>query len=732
MRATRRGATAQLIAIGRRASSRRQDPRHTLQALCLVLAAMGAALLVWGLQATHAAYEGRDARTAARQPDRALANPGVRAVARWWSGADTLGDKGFSVVTVEPLVRSAAPPPGVADWPRPGEAFVSPALLDAMPQASTRYGRLAGTIAPRGLAEPGEYLVYRRPPAGTSPTAGPDGLADIVGYGHAADGASDFLSQSFDRTEADVYWLMSPLLGLPVLVLLVVASRLGARRRDRRLAVLHAIGAGRGVRARIALGECLRPFALGTVIAGVPLALTTLLGVRLPLTGYGIAADDLVPLRRQFPLGLVLGWAVLCFVFASLHVRHPPAEGNRPRPAGDRAPAWPAYLCGIGTLLALWGAMIGHLAGVRIFVLGLVLALAGLPALLGRVAARTAVSLTDRGRGDAARLIGGRWAAAHPGVIARSCAALAVLMGLLTQVQLMITELTTEAQHATVLAERLDGRLLHVTGGAADQAANTRFLAALAPGDRVLRIASDESGAPPVVLGDCRDLTALAPLALCPHGEPVPAERVFRERTPRTEALRWMSFGEVHVQALPSRDRLPTGEGDYVVLASGEDGTDRIKRAAFETLALPSVAVPGDDHVIGAAARARIADWVLLVAAPGFVLLALTGATGLLHTYLDRADELRPLAGYTSGVRFHLRTAWWGMGVPTACALALATAFAGLLGGINRAFLSPSGASPLPLLGGALAVAMLWCGVATAAGGLLSSRFTHRWVPHGD
>ncbi|MFE3494215.1 hypothetical protein ACFXOS_14110 [Streptomyces sp. NPDC059175] len=732
MTAARRGTTIQLLEIGRRAARGRRDPRHALQALCLVLAATGAALLVWGVLATHAAYEGRDARTAARQPDRALAHPGLPPVARWWNGGDSLRNRGFSVVTIEPLVPSATPPPGLARWPGPGEAFVSPALLDAMPQASTRYGRLAGTIAARGLAETDEYLVYRRPPDGTSPPAGPDGFADIVGYGRTAEGTSDFRSQSFDRAEADLHWLMAPFLGLPVLVLLVVASRLGARQRDRRLAVLYAIGAGRSVRARIALGECLRPLALGTALAGAPLAVTTLTGLTLPLTGYRIRADDLAPLRQQFPVALVLGWALLCLVFASLHLRVRPAEGNRLRPLRDVPPAWPRYLCGVGTLLTLWGAMIGNLLGVRLFTLGLVLALAGLPALLGRIAAGAAVRFTDRRRGDAARLVGGRWAAAHPGVLARSCAALAVLMGLLTQVHVAITELTTDAQHATALARQLNGRLLHVTAGAADQEANAGFLAALAPGDRVLRISSDESGTRPVVLGECRDLAALAPLSSCPRTEPVPAAQAFRGRTPGTEALRWMSFGEVLVQALPSRDGLPAGDGDYVVLVSGRDGPDRITRAAFEALPLPSVAVPGDDHVIGASARARIADWVSLLAAPGLVLLALAGAIGLLHAYLDRADALRPLAGYTSGLRFHLRAAWWGIGLPTACALALATAFAGLLGGINLAFLSPSGASPLPLLGGGLAVAAVLCAGLTTVGGLLSSRFTHRWVPRGD
>ncbi|MFG3303989.1 hypothetical protein [Streptomyces wuyuanensis] len=57
-RTTRRGATAQFLTLGRRLSPARRDPRNLLQALCLALAAMGTTLLVWGLQAADAAYDG--------------------------------------------------------------------------------------------------------------------------------------------------------------------------------------------------------------------------------------------------------------------------------------------------------------------------------------------------------------------------------------------------------------------------------------------------------------------------------------------------------------------------------------------------------------------------------------------------------------------------------------------------------------------------------------------------
>ncbi|HEY9374941.1 hypothetical protein [Streptomyces sp.] len=727
-RPVRRGATAQLLAVGRRAAGSGRDPRHAVQALCLVLAGVAAALLVWGVQVNAAVYGARDARTEARLPVRTA--PGSTPVAWWADSSDTVGDRAFAVVTVEPVSERAPVPPGLPRWPAPGEAFVSPALLDALPRSADRYGRLAGAIAPSGLLDPGELLVYRRPPADAGAMDADHALA-VSGFGAPFSDPTFEFNRAFDRAEADLYWLMTPLLGLPAAVLLVVASRLGARGRDRRLAVLHAIGAGRSVRARIAAGECLRPLAVGVLVAGAPLTVVAFTGITLPLTRYEIAARDLAALRWSFPLSLLAVWALLCLAFAALHLRIADPSGARPRPAQVRPSAWPGRVCGLGTLGALWGAMLGGAWGVRLFSVGTVLALAGLPPLIGRAAARVSAAVTRRREGDPARLVGGRWAAAHPGVLARSSAAIAVLLGLLAQVHITVGELTTEARHAAVLAERLDGRLVEVVGARnAGQAG--RFLAALAPDAQVLRVVHPAENAPPVVVGDCRALAALAPLRTCPSGAPLPVEQVFAERTPRTEALRWTTFGAATVRAAAGPDELRQGEGAFVVLVREAGDVAGVERAAYASFPLTDVRVPGAEHVVGSAARARIADWVLLIAGLGLGFLVLTGSAGLLHAFLDRADELRPMAGYTSGAGFHLRVAWWGMGVPTVCAVVLATLFGGLLASFNLAFLAPSGNSPAGLLGGGLALAVLVCAAATVAGGVLGARYTHSWAPRGD
>ncbi|ORT61710.1 hypothetical protein BKD26_01390 [Streptomyces sp. CB03238] len=700
---------------------------------------MAAALLVWGVQAVHAVYEGREARISARMP--VPAAPGARPALRWAQSDDTWRGRSFSVVSIEPVAPSAPLPPGLPRWPERGEAFVSPALLDTMPAAATRFGGLAGTVAEEGLADAGELFVYVRPPAGVRI----EGYATTLGVARfGAERPADpayFLSQSFDRPESDLRWLLVPQIGLPVAVLLVVASQLGAGRRERRLAVLYALGdTGRTVRARIAAGECVGPLAAGTVLAGVPLAALTLTGVRLPLTGYEVSAADLAPLRWQFPLTLALVWAALCLLFAALcllfgapHRWVRPAWSRRPgsaragsapprpaRPARPAPSAWPGVVCGIGALAVVSGAAAGQATGVRLFVLGTALMLTGLPSLLGRAAARVSARLTGRGTASAARLVGGRWAAAHPSVFARAAAALVVMPALAAQALVMVTDQTNAARNAAVLGERLDDRLLEVYSAPTNERAHARFAAALAPEDRLLRVVSGSGR--PVLRGDCRDLAALGTMRSCPRERAVPAHDVYRERTPRTEALRWVGFGPVHVQASATRAHLLEEQGAFVVLTTGPGGRERIERAAHATLPLPHVGAPGEAHVVGAEARARLADWVVLVAAVGFLLFALAGAAGLLHAFLDRADELRPSAAYTSGAGFPLRVAWWGMGVPMGCALGLASLVAALLAAVNLGFLSPSGSSPLALLGGGPAVAAALCAAATVAGGWLTAR----------
>ncbi|MGW8886424.1 hypothetical protein [Streptomyces sp. NPDC055749] len=727
MSRSRRGATAQLLAIGRRTAHAPGDPRVLLQGACLALAAAATVLLVWSVLTVHAVYEARETRGAARMP--VLTDPDSEPALRWLESVDSRQQRAFSVVYIEPIVAEAPLPPGLPRWPAPGEAFVSPALLEAMPQATERYGTYGGKISAAGLVDPGELLVYARAPEGIK--LGDFGSAlSIPGFGSPQGGPEYFSSQGGSRSESDLYWLISPFLGLPVAVLLVTGSRLGAKRRDRRLAALYALGAGRSVRARISVGECARPLALGTAAAALPLAVLCFVDMRLPVTRYWIAADDLRAVLIPFLLVVPVVWVALCALFAGLHLRPRGTGGNRPRPFTDRAALWPGWLAGAGGLFMLWGALISGTYGYRLFLLGTVLALAGLPPLLGRAAVRLSGRLTGRGRDNAARLIGGRWAAAHPGVIARASASLAILLGLLAQAQVAVTDLTAEARAATALSQRLDGRMLQVDTAEQGRAPGLRFTAGLDPGDQLLRVGSGE-GQQLVIEAPCATLARLGALRACPRGTARSLEDVFTGATPRTEALRWMTNGAPQVMATPDAPELLARTGHFAVLMT-DPHEDRVQRAARAAFGPVSVGAPGEAFVTGSATRARTVDWVLLTGSIGLFLLILTGLAGLLHGFLDRAEDLAPLAGYTAGVGFHVRLAWWGMGAPMACAVVLSTLFAGLIATLHSQLFARAGDTPEMLLGVTLAATTALCGAATVVGGLLSRRYGHRWVPRGD
>ncbi|QNE77352.1 hypothetical protein F0344_24610 [Streptomyces finlayi] len=726
MSRSRRGATAQLLAIGRRTAHAPGDPRALLQSACLALAAAATVLLVWSMLTVHAVYDARDARGAARMP--VLTDPGSEPALRWLESQDSRRQRGFSVVYIEPVVADAPLPPGLPRWPAPGEAFVSPALLEVMPQATTRYGAYGGKISAAGLADPGELLVYARAPEGIR--LGDFGAHSIPGFGSPQGAPEYFSSQGGARSESDLYWLISPFLVLPVAVLLVTASRLDAKRRDRRLAALHALGAGRSVRARISVGECARPLALGAAAAALPLTALVFVDTRLPITDYWIAADDLRPVLIRFLLLVPVVWVALCALFAGLHLRPRGTGGNRPRPLTDRAALWPGWLSGAGGLLMLWGALVSGASGYRLFVLGTLLALAGLPPLLGRAAVRLSSRLTGRGRDNPARLIGGRWAAAHPGVVTRAAASLAVLLGLLAQAQVAVTDMTAEARAATALGQRLDGRMLQVDTAEQSRAAGLRFTAGLDPGDLLLRVGEGEGGQL-VVEAPCATFARLGALRTCPRDTARALEDVFARGTPRTEALRWMTNGDPRLLATPDVPELLTSTGQFAVLMT-DPHEDRVERAARAAFGPVSVATPGEAYVTGSAIRARTVDWVLLTGSIGLSLLVLTGLAGLLHGFLDRAEDLGPLAGYTAGVRFHVRLAWWGMGAPMACAAVLSILFAGLIATLLSQLFAQAGDTPQVLLGVTLAGTAALCGAATVVGGLLSRRYGRRWVPGGD
>lgn len=201
-------------------------------------------------------------------------------------------------------------PPGMDRFPQPGEVWLSPALAAMARHAPDKLAGalgttaatspIAGVLGRSALTGPDDMLAVVGRTVGDPAMTGPvlrdlmrpddhRGPVGISGFYGAAPG---------DDTELVQYRALAlvaaVLLAIPALTLAAAGARLGAARRADRLAKLRLAGMGRRPLTTIAIGDALRPAAVG-VIAGVlaHVAVTPLVA-RIPLVGTQWFAADLV------------------------------------------------------------------------------------------------------------------------------------------------------------------------------------------------------------------------------------------------------------------------------------------------------------------------------------------------------------------------------------------------------------------------------------------------------
>lgn len=228
----RRGLQSQLLAAGAAAVG-------SFLLLLMIAAALGA-----GTRADHTTW---------RTPE---AVPAKRATAVQATTTTYVRHEPVTVVNLAQLPdRAAAPaPPGLRDFPKRGEVYVSPALAelirelpanrlaDRLPKAASY-----GTIGTAGLASPDELVaVVGRAPGdpAVSEAAGEqnyydEGLTDRAPVA----GFSSGKASVFTGIDQGTVLLGVVLLVMPVVVLASAAGRLGAARREQRLAALRLAGA---------------------------------------------------------------------------------------------------------------------------------------------------------------------------------------------------------------------------------------------------------------------------------------------------------------------------------------------------------------------------------------------------------------------------------------------------------------------------------------------------------
>ncbi|UNO41233.1 hypothetical protein [Streptomyces sp. MST-110588] len=731
------------LALGRRVGRGTGGGVHRAALAC---AAFLTLVTLWFLVAAHTVHEQRDQRMAARNPVPVAQGESARAVARWWERPDQVGDRGATVVFLRSLRPGAPPPPGLDRWPRPGEAYVSPALLAAAADVRDRYGTPAGTIGQEGLADAAELVAYVNPrqPDYFRKTHEPSSY--ISGFGDADRSLFPMFfvsSHQFDRGLAELDIVVLLMAALPCAALVLVAVRSRAEIRDRRLALLDALGAPTPTRALVLAGEAWAPLGAGTLAAAVVLGSVSLTTPTLPFTGYQVWSRDLRAALPQLPLvalGVLLG-LVLLTVLAG--IRRPPSGGTRPadRPVKARArrARWVPVLFGAGLVVAAWGSEERGVFGRSAFVAGSVVALVALPYAAARVARvlGRAIAVRGRAKGDPVRIVAGRWLAARPATLARLSAALVVGLGVVTIGQVLTSQLAGPLEAARARAGAAGGELVQVRSR--DDAGTVPAFIRAVGADVTLRYSPEpgtsESDPRVRLTGRCRALEALGRMTSCP-ARPRPVREVFGQLTPMGKEV----FGGQEMTSAPVASvcacRAPEGgedvaDGLIVVNRGGPAAVDRIKQAAYAHLIGPLISAPGQGWYMGAAAQAAQVRWLMDVVLIGLAALVAAGALGAAGIFLEQAKALGPLATFRTDRRYYRGIAAWNLAVPLGAVGVAGVAVAALLGGllIN---LGKGGWMSAGLLGAGAAVVVAAGGAVAAACGRVAARRAAAWRPSGD
>ncbi|MEU7121519.1 ABC transporter permease [Streptomyces zaomyceticus] len=685
-----------LLAIGRVAGRRAEA--GGVRFLALLLATLFLALGLGSLVAVHAVYAGKEERRSARTPmapDGALEH--APDATMWLVGADWLeGERRFSVVYISPRKGDAPLPPGLDRWPAPGQAVLSPALrkAGAGEDIDHRYGRLAGEIGEDGLDEPSEWLAYVRPRDDLKP----DRFTDVVtGFGPPP-GRYAGLEPGSGRLDDKPEWMFQAavvgMLVLPAVALLVVAARTGSHARDRRTALVAALGGRRLDRTLIATGEAGPPAALGAVVGAVAIAVALLHDFHVPYTDYILSSSHLRPYGWAAvlaPLAALL--AVLAVVALADLAPRRGASGTRPHRT-SRSTWLPrlAVLCPLAIILAVRGPELfptDSVARTLTSWAGIAATVLTLPAAIGVITAKAGNLLARRGRahGLPGTLIAGRRAGTHPGGTARLVTGVSIALIVLMQAIAWQGLFGSQATEARKTLDRV-GRGIVTVGARGDVSptAMADFLARAHDTEGVLLTPPGFDTNKFVTLyADCAALTALH--LPCPADEArvdaLPADPRLRE------LMRWTLHTDATLLIRRTDDRrlaelaAPAGGGTTLALLRPDGkalSAPALKRLSYEVFPRgAAVRAPGENELIAGIPNRDQGRWSALLGILGIAVLTMTAGLSAMAEFLRQGRALAPLSVLTGGLRVFRTSAAWSVLAPLAVAGTVGTAVAAAL-----------------------------------------------------
>jgi hypothetical protein len=300
--------------------------------------AIGVALILVSLTAMPAvqgridryAWHRTDASSPATAPDPAI----------WLAVSDRYAGRNLIRVHIAALGASPPLPPGVDRLPNPGEVLVSPALaelLETVPDDQLRErfpGRVTGTIGPDGLISPVELVAI----VGNHP----DELRDQVG----AEIIRGF-EQPGEGVDLGVFiqvlvTIMTVLLIGPIVVFVALVTRVGAARREQRLAAVRLAGGTRWQTGILAATETGLAAVAGASLGwGLYHLARPLVAENLKLEGAPFPLEDVVAPTGHLVAVLVgVPLVVVATTLVALHRVQITPLGVRQRARRRRPGAW--------------------------------------------------------------------------------------------------------------------------------------------------------------------------------------------------------------------------------------------------------------------------------------------------------------------------------------------------------------------------------------------------------
>ncbi|WP_220140221.1 FtsX-like permease family protein [Kitasatospora acidiphila] len=224
--------------------------REALARLIVIACAVAAGVgLLLGMLAAINGVQSQPARYAWLNSAHSTDAPRAGVDPLWWRLAgDSYQDKLVGRVDVAATGANSPVPPGIAKLPGPGEYYASPALttlLQSLPadQLAARYpGHQVGTVGPAALPGPDSLVIV----VGHAPAelAGTDGAREITSIMTTAPTNCD--DCPIGPKGSDLILMLSVTAGalvFPVVILVGLATRLSAARREQRFAAMRLVGA---------------------------------------------------------------------------------------------------------------------------------------------------------------------------------------------------------------------------------------------------------------------------------------------------------------------------------------------------------------------------------------------------------------------------------------------------------------------------------------------------------